>query len=98
MLAFSISKLTALPFLSKVPAVTRVPLVTTATQPKLVGGACLVSATATSTPMTPGHVTPGRGSASAACTTPTARPAAIVETVTMAMLWLTTADVSDDGK
>lgn len=77
---------------------TCVHLVTMATQSKPVGSACLVSATATLTPRTLSHVTPGLASASSACTTVMACPVPTVNLVTMAMLWLMTADVSVDGR
>lgn len=82
----------------KGPAVTSVPLVTTATQANLVGSASRAIATATSTPRTLSHVTRGPANASSACTTPTAHPVPTVNTVTMATLWPMTADVSDEDR
>lgn len=73
-------------------AVTSVPLVTMATQSNPAGSASRASATATSTPRTPAHVTPGLADASSVCTTLTVRLVDTVNTVTMAMLWPTTAD------
>lgn len=74
------------------PAVTFVPLVTMATQRNPVGSVCRVSATATLTPRTLSRVIPGLADASSACTTLMARHVPTVNMVTMAMLWLTTAD------
>lgn len=82
----------------KGPAVTSVSLATMATRSRLAGSACRASATATSTPRTLIHVTPGPASASSASTTPTACPAPSVNTVTTATLWPTTAGVSDDSR
>lgn len=73
---------------------TSVPLVTMATQSNPVDSACRASATATSTPKILGHVIPIQANASSACTTPMARPVTVANTVTMATLWPTTADVS----
>ena len=82
----------------KVLAVTGVPLVTMATQHRLVGSASRASATATSTLRTVSHVTPGPANASSACTTPMACPAPSVNTVTTATLWPKTAGVSDESR
>lgn len=86
-----------LSFLPQDHAVTSVPLVTMATQSNLAGSASRASAAATLTPRTLTHVTPGLANVSSACTTLTAHPVTIVNSVTMAMLWPMTADVSEDG-
>lgn len=77
---------------------TGAPRVTMATRINSAASVCRAAATATSTPRTPNHVTPERGSVSSACTTRTVRPAPIVSRVTMATLWPTTADVSEQDR
>lgn len=77
------------------PAVTSVPLVTMATQSKLVASASHASAMATLTLWILIHVTSGLANASSACTTRMAPPVLTVSSVTTAMLWPMTADVSE---
>lgn len=81
-------------FSLKVPAVTSVHLVTTATPSNLEVSVCRASATTTLTPTTPSHVTPGLAGASGVCTTPTGSSAPSVSLVTMETPLPRNADVS----
>lgn len=74
------------------------PPVTTATLNNLAASVSHAAAMATSTWRILSRVTPGRGSASSACTTQTAPPAPTANRVTTATPWPMTADVSEEDK